>query len=279
MPRQDAARPRFSIVSAVYNVSRYLDEFIASVDAQTFDLKQVEVIMVDDGSTDDSLARLQAWQQRRPGVVKVLTKPNGGQGSARNLGLEHATGEWVTFTDPDDTLDRKYLAEVAAFANEHPTVMLMATNRITFAHDTGEQSKHPLHTHFTKYNRLRDLDYDTGHFHGHASGAFFRLDILRRDQLSFDLRIRPTFEDGHFCCAYLLHVGRPMVGYLATAIYNYRKRGTARPRSTRAGPTPAASPPSPSTATWRLLRDGAGGTAAGSARGCRAWSSTSSPGT
>ena len=161
-------RPRFTLVSAVYNVGRYLDEFIASIEKQTFDLSRVEVILVDDGSTDDSLAQAKAWQQRRPELVKILTKTNGGQASARNLGLEHATGQWVSFPDPDDVLDRKYLAEFDAFARETPRVQLMAANRITFSDATGEQSKHPLHVHFTKYNRLRDLTLDTGHFHGHA---------------------------------------------------------------------------------------------------------------
>jgi glycosyltransferase involved in cell wall biosynthesis/CDP-glycerol glycerophosphotransferase (TagB/SpsB family) len=218
-------RPRFTIVSAVYNVSRYLDEFIAAIDAQTFDLSQVEVIMVDDGSTDDSYAILQAWQQRRPELVTAITKPNGGQGSARNLGTAHAHGEWITYPDPDDVVDRRYLAEVDAFLRERPTTMMIATNRVVFQHETREQSNHPLHKHFTKYNRLRNLNYDTGHFHGSAPCSFFRLDELRRQELLFDDRIRPTFEDGHFCSSYLLRVDKPLVGYLPTAVYNYRKRG------------------------------------------------------
>src|SRR5690349_6737176 len=94
--------PQFSVISAVYNVERYLDDYIDSIEAQTHSLDDVEVIVVDDGSTDASLEKLRAWEQRRPDVVRVLTKENGGQGSARNLGLQHARGTWVTFTDPDD---------------------------------------------------------------------------------------------------------------------------------------------------------------------------------
>jgi glycosyltransferase involved in cell wall biosynthesis/CDP-glycerol glycerophosphotransferase (TagB/SpsB family) len=217
-------KPRYSVVSAVYNVARYLPEFIASVERQEFSLGRLELIMVDDGSTDDSLKILQAWQQRRPELVTVLTKPNGGQASARNLGIEHATGQWVTFPDPDDILESNYFADVDTFINKNPTTMLAATRRVMFDDATREQRKHPLNRHFSKRNRLRNLDLDTAHFHGSASCAFFRLERLREFGLSFDTRIRPTFEDGHFCCSYLLRCEQPMVAYLATAAYLYRRR-------------------------------------------------------
>jgi glycosyltransferase involved in cell wall biosynthesis/CDP-glycerol glycerophosphotransferase (TagB/SpsB family) len=217
-------KPRFSVVSAVYNVARYLPEFIESIERQVFSRDRLELIMVDDGSTDDSLRILQEWQQRRPELVTVLTKPNGGQASARNLGIEHAHGEWITFPDPDDILEPNYFANVHRFIRKNPTTMLAATRRVLFDDATGEQRQHPLNRHFTKRNRLRNLDHDTAHFHGSAPCAFFRLERVREFGLSFDERIRPTFEDGHFCCLYLLRCDRPMVGYLATVAYLYRRR-------------------------------------------------------
>jgi glycosyltransferase involved in cell wall biosynthesis/CDP-glycerol glycerophosphotransferase (TagB/SpsB family) len=218
------ATPRFSVVSAVYNVARYLPEFIESIERQVFSRDRLELIMVDDGSTDDSLKILQAWQQRRPELVTVLTKPNGGQASARNLGIEHARGEWITFPDPDDILEPNYFAAVNTFIKRNPTTMLAATRRVLFDDATGEQRKHPLNRHFTKRNQLRNLDHDTAHFHGSAPCAFFRLGRVREFELRFDERIRPTFEDGHFCCLYLLRCERPMVAYLATVVYLYRRR-------------------------------------------------------
>ena len=97
-----APMPRFSVVTAVHNVERYLPDFIASMERQSFDLDQVEIVMVDDGSTDGSLRILEEWEERRPGTVRVISQDNAGQGAARNTGMAKARGEWVTFPDPDE---------------------------------------------------------------------------------------------------------------------------------------------------------------------------------
>lgn len=226
MSKNDAmsGQPRFTVISAVYDVSRYLPDFIASIEAQDFDLSRVQVVMVDDGSRDDSLAVLQAWAARRPDLVTVLTQPNAGQAAARNAGLTEARGAWVTFPDPDDVVDPHYLRTVDAFISDHPTVEMVATNRLIWTEATGETTNtHPLHRFFN-YDRLVDLDENETSFHGSAPAAFFRLDHLRSHALTFDQRIRPNFEDGHFCSLYLLQCAKPVVGFLASTSYHYRKR-------------------------------------------------------
>ena len=129
MPEQADAHelsPRFTIISPVYNVEKYLEDFIRSVESQLFSLDHVEVVMVDDGSTDSSPRILSEWQARRPELVTVVTQQNGGIGSARNAGLRSARGEWVTFPDPDDTMSPNYLSEVDAFINQQPSVGMVA---------------------------------------------------------------------------------------------------------------------------------------------------------
>jgi glycosyltransferase involved in cell wall biosynthesis len=216
---------RFSIVTAVYNVASYLDDFIASVDAQTFSADRFEVIAVDDGSTDNSLAMLRAWQSRRPDLVTVLTKENGGQSTARNLGVEVARGEWVTFTDPDDVIEPDYLSEVDRFLVANQQTLMVATNRVMLNDATGEVTdNHPLRRQFAEGNVLRNLDHFPGRFHGSAPAAFFRTALLHQHGLRFDPQVRPNFEDGHLCCRYLLADDAPLVGFVATARYQYRKR-------------------------------------------------------
>jgi glycosyltransferase involved in cell wall biosynthesis len=216
---------RFTIVAAVYNVARYLPDFIASIEAQSFPSERLQVVAVDDGSTDESFVVLKEWEARRPELVTVLTKENGGQGSARNLGLEHATGEWVTFTDPDDMLAEDYLATVDEFISDNPSVAMIATNRILFEEAQNRmRDGHPLRRMFYGGDQLVDLGRFPQYFHGSAPASFLRADRLRSSELLFDDRVQPNFEDGHLCARYLLECDQPHVGFLKSAKYIYRKR-------------------------------------------------------
>ena len=243
--------PRFSIITAVYNVSTYLPAFIASVDAQAFPAGQFEVVAVDDGSTDESLALLRDWERRRPGVVRVLTKENGGQSTARNLGLEVARGEWVTFTDPDDVIEPDYLGEVDAFLRANPQTLLVGTNRVMLNDATGELTdNHPLRMHFREGNRLRNLDELPKYFYGSAPAAFFRLSLLQEHDLRFDPRCGRNFEDGHFCCRYAARPARAQssASWRARATTTASAR-TPAPRCRPAWSTPTATPGAAATAT------------------------------
>ncbi|HVG57045.1 MAG TPA: glycosyltransferase family 2 protein [Hyalangium sp.] len=88
--------PFFSIVIPTYNRSRLLAEALDSVFAQEF--TSYEVLVADDGSTDDTQELLKHYGER----VRVLRQENQGQGAARNLGIQHATGQYVVFLDSDD---------------------------------------------------------------------------------------------------------------------------------------------------------------------------------
>jgi glycosyltransferase involved in cell wall biosynthesis len=219
---------RFSIVSAVYNVERFLGAFIDAVEAQTFPADRFEVVLVDDGSTDGTPGLLASWAARRPDLVRVFTKENGGQGEARNLGLDHARGDWVTFTDPDDVIEPDYLAEVDRFLDAHPETGMVACNLLFLDDATGEVSDtHPLRHRFRGTPRVRDLDGHPAFFFVSAPVAFFRRDLVESAGLRFDPEIRPNFEDGHFSARYLLELDHPLVGFVPGARYQYRKRGDA----------------------------------------------------
>lgn len=213
----------FAIVTAVYNVARYLPDFIASIEAQDFDLSLVEVVAVDDGSSDESLLVLQEWAARRPELVTVLSQPNAGQGSARNRGVQHVSATWVTYTDPDDMIEPDYLSKVAQFIERHPDVPMVATNRIVWNESSGETRKHPLAAMFKRGDQLVDLNRYPDYFHGSAPAAFLRTQVIRDHDLRYDERVQPNFEDGHFCVRYLF-LTRAEIGFVGTARYVYRKR-------------------------------------------------------
>jgi glycosyltransferase involved in cell wall biosynthesis len=219
-----AARPRFSIVSAVYDVEPYLDDFIGSIEAQRAAPGDLEVIVVDDGSTDGSLARLERWARESPLRITVRSQANAGAGAARNRGLREATGEWVTFADPDDRLGDGYLAAVARFADAHPGIDLIAARPILHLEAENRYARHPRWKQYRRGTRVADLTTEPNVFPGSPTVSFYRLERLRSAGIEFDVRIRPNFEDGHVAARYLLTLDPPAVGLVREAEYRYRKR-------------------------------------------------------
>ena len=98
--------PKISIVIPVYNTEKYLEKCISSVLSST--LKDVEVILIDDGSTDDSPRICDDFAQKDNRII-VLHQPNQGLSVARNIGIDNAKGEWLAFVDSDSifTVRRK----------------------------------------------------------------------------------------------------------------------------------------------------------------------------
>lgn len=95
---------KVSVIVPVYKVEKYLDRCVQSIVDQTY--KNLEILLVDDGSPDSCPARCDAWAVKDDRIL-VIHKDNGGLSSARNAGLDIAKGTFVTFVDSDD-LDRKY---------------------------------------------------------------------------------------------------------------------------------------------------------------------------
>ena len=107
------ASPAVSVIIPVYNVERYLRECLESVLAQT--LRGIEVVCVNDGSTDSSLSIMREYEARDP-RVRVVDKPNGGYGHSVNRGLSEARGEYVAVVEPDDFIAPDMLADLYAAA-------------------------------------------------------------------------------------------------------------------------------------------------------------------
>ena len=99
---------KVSLIVPVYNSAQYLDAFMESILTQTMPKEDYEVILVDDGSPDDSGKILDAYASKYD-FLQVIHQWNAGPAAARNAGLKKATGEYVAFVDPDDLLEDKYL--------------------------------------------------------------------------------------------------------------------------------------------------------------------------
>lgn len=105
-----------SVIIPAYNTEEYVKQCLDSLLKQT--MKDVEVIVVDDGSTDKTLDILKEYEQKYPEQIRVFHKENGGQGSARNLALQHVKGEYIGFVDSDDWIDFEMYEEMYNKAKE-----------------------------------------------------------------------------------------------------------------------------------------------------------------
>ena len=111
-------KPYITALIDTYNQGRFVEEAIESVLAQDFPMNEVEIIVVDDGSTDDTPARI----RRFAGRIRYIRKPNGGQASALNAGFGAAQGEIIAFLDGDDTWRRDKLAYLKHAFEARPDV-------------------------------------------------------------------------------------------------------------------------------------------------------------
>ncbi|CAM5315364.1 glycosyltransferase family A protein [Streptomyces griseomycini] len=112
-------RLKVSVIVPVYNTGQYVDECAPSLLGQSLPADEYEVIYVDDGSTDDTLDRLEKLAAGHPNV-QVHTRPNSGwPGAPRNLGMEHARGEYVQFVDHDDKLGTEALERLYEHAKRN----------------------------------------------------------------------------------------------------------------------------------------------------------------
>lgn len=220
----------FSVVTAAYNAAPWLDEMFASLERQTLDFAaNIQVVLVDDGSTDDTLSVARRLAQRHPANVVVVHKENGGPGSARNAGLGHAAGDWVSFIDADDMVAPDYFEAVRdALAGSGYDGPVVACNMRLYEDGTGRISDaHPLAYKFES-TRVVDLMAEPECIQLQLSSCFIRRNLPEAFGLRLDERVRPTFEDAHFLNLLLLRVRDFRVAFVKEAHYLYRRRGVGR---------------------------------------------------
>lgn len=104
-----------TVIVPVYNASKYIERCIKSLLSQSY--QNIEIILVDDGSSDDSLLICERFANETP-IVRVLHKDNGGASSARNYGLKNAKGDFITFCDIDDYVEDNWIESLAQLSGK-----------------------------------------------------------------------------------------------------------------------------------------------------------------
>jgi glycosyltransferase involved in cell wall biosynthesis/CDP-glycerol glycerophosphotransferase (TagB/SpsB family) len=219
----------FTVITPVYNTGRYLDTYFKSLTRQTFDFKRhIHLIMVDDGSTDNSAAIIKKWQKRYPGNIEYIYQTNQGINRARNQGIEHVRTPWVTWIDSDDFLHPNYFYEIDKILRKYAKsrIILLAGREITYdgAADKFKDNR-PFRFFFEENETLRPHNDLEDYIHLHINSAVFSTDEIQRQGLRFiqdsDWR---SFEDAHFVLQYLGDTEAGKVLFCRGPRYYYRKR-------------------------------------------------------
>ena len=155
--------PRISLIVPVYNASSYIEDCLASLVAQTMD--EIEVLLVDDHGSDDSMLRAQRYVEAHPSKKQfryLATPHNMGPGPARNVGVEEAKGEYVGFVDSDDVVSVDFCEQLYKAEKEHDADLVYCQAELVKPNETtplrnpviesgafeGERRKYFL-THYT----------------------------------------------------------------------------------------------------------------------------------
>lgn len=208
----------FSVVTAVYNAKEFLKETVESLIKQDFGFSRVQLILVDDGSKDESGAICDAYAARHPDNIEVIHKENGGVSSARNAGLERVRGKYVSFLDADDLLSADAMTKVFALFEAHPETDVVSLPMFFF---DGETGPHLLNFKYEKGTRVIDLIKEPNHPQLAVTSAFVRAEALKGR--SFDTGLSYA-EDAKLLQSVLLE--KQTLGVVADAVHHYRRRST-----------------------------------------------------
>lgn len=207
----------FSVVVACYNTGKYLDECINSIIGQSFSFgSNIQLILVDDGSTDNTKEICQKYLNLYPDNIIYLYQENQGQGAARNLGLEYANGKYINFLDSDDKFSGNTFYKVYEFFEKHYAEIDFVSTRMFFF--DKYEGQHPLNYKFEE-DKIIDLTKDWNYPQLSASSAFFKRELFAEYKFPESL---VNSEDTLMLNRMLLE--NPKYGAVGEAIYWYRKR-------------------------------------------------------
>ena len=203
---------KVSVIVPVFNTENYLRRCLDSLVNQT--LQSLEIILVDDGSTDSSPDILKEYAARYPDKIVVLHKENGGQGSARNLGIRKCTGTYVGFVDSDDYVDTGMFETMLLTAEENDCDMVEC--HYHYVQET-EKGNRELETrgNIRQYKTRKDMFINPMTC---PWNKIFKRELLLQDGLEFPEGL--IYEDTAFCVKMIpyikkeIFVDKPLVYYI-----------------------------------------------------------------
>lgn len=210
---------KFSVIIPIYNVEKYLEETILSVVNQTIGFeKNIQMILVNDGSPDNSKEICQKYKKLYPNNVIYIEQENAGVSAARNKGLEYATGEYINFLDSDDIWDKNVFKVALKMFESNPGLPLIGVRQKCFEASTAYTS---LDYKYQMGNRIVSMENEFSAIHLSVSGGFMAREYI--NDIRFDTRVKYS-EDAKFIYEVLITNKKKEYGLIASNLYYYRKR-------------------------------------------------------
>lgn len=220
-----------SIITPIYNAEKYIDRCLKSITEQSY--KKLEIICVNDGSTDGSLTLLNSWANK-DGRIIVINIHNQGVSKARNIGMENATGNYIMFVDIDDWIE-PYICEICIDHYSKKDIDLIMWPYIR------EYENRSLEKNIFDRDILfdnKDLDILHRRFFGPLGkelyklenadslctvwGKIYKKEIIKKNKIEFfDISEIGSYEDGLFNIQYFAKIKKAL--YLNTFSYHYWK--------------------------------------------------------
>lgn len=205
--------PMVSVIIPVYNGEKYLEECLESVIGQSY--RNIEILAVNDGSTDLSRSILERWQKLDK-RVRILDKENGGQSSARNLGISNSSGELVMFVDCDDVLYAEAISELVNLKEKDGSAIavgLISKNQNRLGKKKGRNSE------VSGLKLAEQIIYQTGKVIVHPCGQIFDKGMWEKTEYRFkeglyyeDLELIPR-----------IYANQKKISVLNETVYFYRQ--------------------------------------------------------
>jgi len=171
---------KISVIVPVYNTAPYLPACIGSILAQTH--SNLEVLLIDDGSADNSGALCDVFAQKDP-RIKVIHKTNMGVSAARNDGIDAATGAWLAFVDSDDVISEQMMEKLHDLAVGYDAeIAVCGLNRLTEQSSTHFDVKYGKIVTFSRKEALRNFITTCG-YGGFLCNKLFRVDLFQKPEL------------------------------------------------------------------------------------------------
>ena len=210
--------PKVSVIIPVYNVEKYLTRCLQSVCGQT--MKDIEIICINDGSTDNSLQILQEYAQQ-DNRIKIISQRNKGVSSAKNKGLRGATGKYLTFIDSDDYLSENALESAVSALDKNTDILLFGS----FIEKNNKNKPMWDSQLLKKFNALMSplpFSPELIRIFSNVWAKLYRKDFLTQNNILFPDGIK-TAEDAIFNIKALL--SKPKCKFLSKYLYHYRVSG------------------------------------------------------